>query len=90
MASLLFGKGTNRLQHITDRLYHTEIGCILVSALFGVAFACMFEKVCKGDECYSIKSPPHKELDKYIYQVDEHTCYKYTPKVVACLEKLEQ
>ena len=83
MASLFFGR-RDKLSHVTERLFHTEMGCTIVCALFGVALAFMFQKVCKGAHCSISKSPPVEDINKYIYEIDGEGCYKYTPKVVDC------
>jgi len=76
-------KRTNKLSELTERLFRTEIGCIIVSALFGVSLAFMFQKVCKGNECIINKSPPQDEITNYVYQNDGEY-YKYKIKVVEC------
>ena len=64
MATLFLAKKGDRISHISERLFHTEIGCIIISAIFGIALAFMFQRVCKGDSCIIIKNPPQKELEK--------------------------
>ena len=82
MAMYLLKRG-NKLSEITERLFHTEIGCVIVSALFGIALAFMFQRVCKGDDCIVTKSPSHDEITNYVYQNDG-TYYKYKTKVIEC------
>lgn len=82
MALFLKNRG-DKISHITERLFHTEIGCVLISALFGVALAFMFQTVCKGDKCIIIKSPPQENITNNIYQNDG-ICYKYKIKVIDC------
>ena len=82
MAHFLKSRG-DKITHITERLFHTEIGCVLISALFGVALAFMFQRVCKGSSCTLIKSPPQEEINKYVYENDG-ICYKYKIKIVNC------
>lgn len=84
---LLLGRGKgnhDRFARISERLFHTEIGCTILSALFGVALAFMFQRVCKGQQCYVAKSPPSKDISKYVYEIEGEGCFKYTPKVVSC------
>lgn len=80
--AFMFNRG-NRISHITERLFHTEIGCVIISTIFGVALAFMFQRACKGSNCMLIKSPPNEEISTYIYQNDG-ICYKYKIKVVEC------
>ena len=86
MAALLFRNHKQKLSHVTDRLYHTELGCTLMSALFGVALAFMFQRVCKGAKCIIYKSPPPKDIEGSIYEVNENECYMYIPRVTKCDE----
>ena len=85
MAALLLGRG-NKLELIKERLFYTEAGSTILSALFGVALAFMFQRVCKGAQCYLIKSPPSSETNNYLYKIEGEGCFKYTPKVVSCDE----
>ena len=82
MAFLLKGRG-DKISHITERLFYTEVGCVIISTIFGVALAFMFQRVCKGSSCTLVKSPPQHDIDDYVYQNDG-TCYKYKVKVVDC------
>jgi hypothetical protein len=82
MAMFLAKRG-NKISHMTERLFHTEMGCVIISAIFGVALAFMFQRVCKGTECVVVKNPPQDEIDKYVYQNDG-ICYKYNVKIVDC------
>ena len=75
---------SNRIHVIIDRLYHTETGCTLVSMLFGVALAFMFQKVCKGDQCIKHLPPPQKDIDGILFEIPEDGCYTYVHKVVEC------
>jgi hypothetical protein len=83
MAALLFSRG-HKFTHFTDRLFYTKTGSTIMSAIFGIAFAFMFQKVCKGAQCYIFKSPPQEEISKYVYQIEDEGCFKYKPKVVPC------
>lgn len=74
----------NRIRHITERLYHTELGCTLISAIFGVALAFMFQKVCKGKQCVEHRGPPGKEIDGVVFEIPEDGCYTYKYKPVEC------
>lgn len=71
---------------ILDRLFYHDSGQKLVAAVFGIALAFMFQRVCKGEHCIVVKSPPLDDVDKYIYRVDKE-CYRYTPRVTECVVK---
>ena len=81
--ALFLAKKSDRISHITERLFHTEMGCVIISAIFGVALAFMFQRVCKGNNCIVVKNPPQEEIEKYVYQNDG-ICYKYKVKIVDC------
>ena len=81
--ALFLAKRGDRISHMTERLFHTEIGCVMISAIFGIALAFMFQRVCKGTDCIVVKNPPQDEIDKYVYQNDG-ICYKYKVKIVEC------
>ena len=84
MALLLHSR--NRMKHLTERLYHTELGCTLVSMIFGVALAFMFQRVCKGGQCIVHKSPPSKDITDIVYEIPNDGCYVYSYKPVECAD----
>lgn len=71
------------IEKITYRLFHTEFGNALISALFGVSVAFLFARVCKGDNCINIKAPEINEVKDKIFKIQDE-CYIYTPKMVSC------
>jgi hypothetical protein len=81
----MFFKQGVKLERIVDRLFYTHIGSIAVSAIFGVALAIMFQRVCKDRKCIVIQAPPMKEIAEHYYKVGDD-CYKYTPSVVKCVK----
>lgn len=74
------------INNIIDRLFYHKAGQILVSAVFGVALAFMFQKVCKGEHCIVVQPPPLDDIEKYVYTLDG-VCYRYVPKVSECVPK---
>jgi hypothetical protein len=58
-------------------------GAIIVSVILGLGLAAVFRRACNGNDCVVVRAPNAKELDKYVYQIDQ-ACYKYTPRVVQC------
>lgn len=71
------------IHRVIERLYYTDMGKIMVSALFGAAFAMLFQRVCKDRSCIVIKAPPMNEIVASIYKND-NACYQYKPRVVPC------
>lgn len=76
-----------QLHDMIGRLFYTKLGQIFISALFGLAIAFMFQRVCKDRKCIVIHAPPMKNIEKKIFLVDENTCYQYTPFVVDCAKE---
>lgn len=76
--------GESPLQRLVDRLFYTPIGAMIVSGLFGMALAFMFQRVCKDKRCVIVQSPPLKDINEFVYRVKDGECYKYTSRVVKC------
>ena len=86
LARLLRNSASSSKYQLTDmigRLFYTKMGQIIISILFGIAIAFMFQKVCKDRKCIIIQAPPLKDVEKKTFDVDG-TCYQYKPKVVKC------
>lgn len=75
-----------QLRDMVARLFYTKMGQIFISALFGLAIAFMFQRVCKDRKCIVIHAPPMKNIEKEIFLVNEE-CYQYTPFVVDCAKE---
>lgn len=87
-AALLARKGPGfRIQQVTNRLFYTNVGQFLVSALFGAGLAIMFQRACKGDQCIAIESPPIKDIEPYVFKVGDK-CYRYESRIVDCAPKM--
>jgi len=71
------------INRITEKLFHTEFGCMIISALFGLGFAFIFSNVCKGKNCIIITSPDVSDVKDKIFQIQDE-CYSYKPKIVSC------
>lgn len=74
---------TSKITRLVQRLFYTSLGQILISILFGLAIACMFQKVCKGNKCVVIEPPPMKEIEGYVFKIKDD-CYEYIPRVIDC------
>lgn len=83
MLGAILKKRGETMNNVSQKLFHTEYGNILVSALFGISLAFMFQRVCKGKDCIIIKPPPIEDTKDTIYKIDDR-CYKYTPIPVKC------
>ena len=48
----------------------------------------MFQKVCKGNKCVIIESPPMSDLNGNFYRIghDDEMCYQYVPRIIDCSE----
>lgn len=76
--------GPSGIERLVERLFYTPYGAIIVSGLFGMALAMMFQRVCKDDKCIVIQAPPLDEIRNHVYKLGDGECYKYTPKIVKC------
>lgn len=65
-----------------DRLLYSPTGQLLISAIFGLALALMFRRVCK-DNCVIFYAPYIKDIEGKVFKLED-TCYTYTPYMVKC------
>jgi len=73
------------IRYVVDRLFYTEMGQIIVSAIFGMALALVFNRVCK-DNCTLYFAPKYNEINDNIFKIED-TCYKYKTVNVLCNDK---
>ena len=78
----MFGAKINA-NELTTRMFYSVKGQIIVSILFGLALAMLFQKVCKDRKCIVITAPATADIANKIYQF-EGECFKYTPYGVKC------
>ena len=64
------------------RLFYEKEGQMVVSALFGLALALIFRRVCKGD-CVIYYAPKVEDIDGKTFMLED-TCYKYKAYAVKC------
>lgn len=69
--------------NLIKRMFYTGNGQSLISFIFGLALAFMFQKVCKGDKCIVFEAPKSEEIDGKVFEF-EGSCYKYKIKNVRC------
>jgi hypothetical protein len=70
---------------IIDRLFYNQMGQILISALFGISLALIFNRVCK-ENCTLYFAPQYDEINNKIFKLED-VCYKYNTVNVACNDK---
>ena len=75
-------EATTGLRVTIDRLFYDETGQIIVSALFGLALALLFRRICK-DNCVVYSAPDIKDIEGNIFNLED-TCYKYKSYPVKC------
>jgi hypothetical protein len=78
----MFGSKLNADQ-LTSKLFYQNKGQMIVSALFGLALAMLFQRVCKDRKCIVITAPATADIANKVYQF-EGECFKYTPYGVKC------
>lgn len=69
---------------IADRLLYTNLGQIIISALFGLSLSLIFKRICK-ENCVIYVAPNNSEIEGKIFKLED-TCYKYNLKQVICNE----
>lgn len=79
----LRGRSGTGVQRLVHRLFYTPFGSMIVSVLFGMALALLFQRVCTGDKCVVPTSPPMKEIGSQVFRVN-NDCYEYKHRVVKC------
>ena len=79
------GKEITGLRVTIDRLFYDDTGQIIVSALFGLALALLFRRICK-DNCVLYSAPDIKDIEENIFNLED-TCYKYKSYAVKCNAK---
>lgn len=67
-----------------ERLFYTSTGQAIVSAIFGLALALIFRRVCNGD-CTEYYAPFIKDIEKKSFKIED-ICYIYKPYSVKCDE----
>lgn len=77
------------IRYVIDRLFYTSVGQIIVSAIFGISLALVFNRVCK-DNCVLYFAPKYNEINDNVFKIED-TCYKYKTVNALCNDKaLEQ
>jgi hypothetical protein len=82
----VFFRMTEFVRYSVDKLLYTSFGQLLVSAIIGLALALMFHRICK-DGCVAYFAPHIDEIQDKVFKLED-TCYKYTPHIVTCTQKL--
>jgi hypothetical protein len=75
-------KDASGLRITIDRMFYDETGQIIVSALFGLALALLFRRICK-DNCVLYSAPDISDIEGKVFNL-ENTCYKYKSYPVKC------
>jgi hypothetical protein len=73
----------SKASHPIRDMLGSESGSVIVSAIFGLGLAALFQRVCNGRQCMVVHGPEKEEIEKYYYKMDGE-CYKYDVQEVAC------
>lgn len=68
---------------ITDKLFYENKGQILISAVFGMALAFLFQRICKDRKCIVIRAPNIDDITSKIYKFEDE-CFIYKPVSAKC------
>lgn len=80
---MFFARPNINAHQITSRLFYTERGQLMVSVLFGIALAFMFQKTCKGGKCIVMEPPNPTEISGKVFRTGNE-CYRYEARLVPC------
>lgn len=78
----MLGQKVN-VHQLTSRMFYSNKGQLIISILFGLAIALLFQRVCKDRKCIIITAPATADIAGKVYQF-EGECFKYTPYGVKC------
>ena len=78
-------KEQSTLTTTIHRLFYERDGQFVVSALFGLALALIFTRVCK-DNCIIYHAPNMQEVEGKVFKLED-TCYTYKSYAVKCNDK---
>ena len=71
-------------RNMIDRLFYSSMGQLIISALFGLSLALLFNRVCK-ENCVLYFAPKYDDIDNKIFKLED-TCYKYKTINAGCNE----
>ena len=75
----------SRINVYIDKLLYDSNGQMFVSAIFGLALALMFNRVCK-DNCILFYAPRLDDIQGKKFKLED-TCHSYSPYTVQCDKK---
>ena len=65
------------------KILESPIGRIVISIILGFGLATLFRRVCEGNNCFIIKSPPRSEVEGKVFGFDQK-CYRYNSESTKC------
>ena len=68
------------------QIANSPLGSIIISIIFGLGLAALFQRACRGDSCIVVKAPSRSDVDRFTYKIDQ-SCYKYRPELIPCPPK---
>ena len=71
-----------------EKIFKSKVGCIIISAVWGLGLAALFKRACNGRSCIIYKGPHPYQIKGKVFKYDEK-CYKYTPKRSNC-DKIDE
>lgn len=70
------------LRLLINKMFYSAPGQLIISAIFGLAIALLFKRVCK-DNCTMYNAPYTDEIEGNIFKLED-TCYQYMAYMVDC------
>ena len=84
--SALLANRKGGISNAVDRLFYQPTGQLVISIVFGIAIALMFQRACKGRRCIIIHPPPD-DTEK-IHHFNQQ-CFVFTERYVPCAKSEE-
>lgn len=69
---------------VLERLFKSHAGIILISIIWGLGLSTLFHSASRSRDCYIIRGPDLKLMEKQVFNYDTGQCYKYVPVAVKC------
>lgn len=66
-----------------DKIIKSREGIIMISILWGLALATLFQKVCKGRGCIIFNAPDIDQMKNNTF-IHDNKCYKFKHETIEC------
>ena len=71
------------------RILHSDVGKVILSAIWGFGLAALFRRACVGRKCIIYQGPDPSKIQNKVFKYSDK-CYKYTPQAAKCKKDDEE